>query len=226
MVRKSKSNYTMGGLKPLTKMGNALLVNKYVLYAVAVLSVVNLMGYMMVGDYGSIVFFILSGILATYFTKNMALTLLVAILLTNIVYRALRSNGMLRRIEGFDGKNDSKDNSKDNSKDKDHKNKESMESKAPRPATEEEEDEVSTGRIDNQKTMQDTYKHLDKMLGKDGIKGLSKEANTLMKEQKELMETMESMKPLMDTVFSTVDKFGGMESLMGMASKLGGSPVK
>lgn len=215
----------MGGLKPLTKMGNALLVNKYVLYAVAVLSVVNLMGYMMVGDYGSIVFFILSGILATYFTKNMALTLLVAILLTNIVYRALRSNGMLRRIEGFDGKNDSNDNSKD----KDHKNKESMESKeskAPRPATEEEEDEVSTGRIDNQKTMQDTYKHLDKMLGKDGIKGLSKEANTLMKEQKELMKTMEGLQPMMDTVFNTVDKFGGLDSLMGMASKLGGSPVK
>lgn len=211
----------MGGLKPLTKMGNALLVNKYVLYAVAVLSVVNLMGYMMIGDYGSIVFFILSGILATYFTKNMALTLLVAILLTNIVYRALRSNGMLRRIEGFDTKDDSK-----KSKDSKKESMESKESKAPRPATEEEEDEVSTERIDNQKTMQDAYKHLDKMLGKDGIKGLSKEANTLMKEQKELMETMESMKPLMDTVFSTVHKFGGMESLMGMASKLGGSPVK
>lgn len=219
----------MGGLKPLTKMGNALLVNKYVLYAVAVLSVVNLVGYMMVGDYGSIVFFILSGILATYFTKNMALTLLVAILLTNIVYRALRSNGMLRRIEGFDGKNDSKDNSKDNSKDKDHKNKESMESmesKAPRPATEEEEDEVSTERIDNQKTMQDTYKHLDKLLGKEGIDGLSKEAKSLAQEQQKLMETMEGMKPLMDTVFNTVDKFGGLENLMGMASKLGGSPVK
>lgn len=214
----------MGGLKPLTKMGNALLVNKYVLYAVAVLSVVNLMGYMMIGDYGSIVFFILSGILATYFTKNMALTLLVAILLTNIVYRALRSNGMLRRIEGFDTKDDSK-KSKDSKKES-MESKESKESKAPRPATEEEEDEVSTERIDNQKTMQDAYKNLDKMLGKDGIKGLSKEANTLMKEQKELMETMESMKPLMDTVFSTVDKFGGLDSLMGMASKLGGSPVK
>lgn len=213
----------MGGLKPLTKMGNTLLVNKYVLYAVAVLSVVNLMGYMMVGDYGSIVFFILSGILATYFTKNMALTLLVAILLTNIVYRALRSNGMLRRIEGFDTKDDSKKSKE--SKKESMESKESKESKAPRPATEE-EDEVSTERIDNQKTMQDAYKNLDKMLGKDGIKGLSKEANTLMKEQKELMETMESMKPLMDTVFSTVDKFGGMESLMGMASKLGGSPVK
>lgn len=214
----------MGGLKPLTKMGNALLVNKYVLYAVAVLSVVNLMGYMMVGDYGSIVFFILSGILATYFTKNMALTLLVAILLTNIVYRALRSNGMLRRIEGFDTKDDSKKSKK--SKKESMKSMESKESKAPRPATEEEEDEVSTERIDNQKTMQDAYKNLDKMLGKDGIKGLSKEASALVKEQKELMETMESMKPLMDTVFSTVDKFGGMESLMGMASKLGGSPVK
>lgn len=224
MVRKSKSNYTMGGLKPLTKMGNALLVNKYVLYAVAVLSVVNLMGYMMVGDYGSIVFFILSGILATYFTKNMALTLLVAILLTNIVYRALRSNGMLRRIEGFDTKDDSKKSKK--SKKESMKSMESKESKAPRPATEEEEDEVSTERIDNQKTMQDAYKNLDKMLGKDGIKGLSKEASALVKEQKDLMETMESMKPLMDTVFSTVDKFGGMESLMGMASKLGGSPVK
>lgn len=208
----------MGGFKPLTKMGNALLVNKYVLYAIAVLSVVNLMGYMMVGDYGSIVFFILSGILATYFTKNMALTLLVAILLTNIVYRALRSNGMLRRIEGFDTKDESKKSKKESM--------ESKESKAPRPATEEEEDEVSTERIDNQKTMQDAYKHLDKMLGKEGIEGLSKEAKTLMKEQKELMKTMEGLQPMMDTVFKTVDKFGGMESLMGMASKLGGSPVK
>lgn len=217
MVRKSKSVNTPLSVKSLTKLGNTILANRYVLYGVALLALMNLVSYMMMADYGSLVFFILSGLLATYFTKNMIVTLLVAILLTNVVYRALRSNGMLRRLEGFDN-NDKKDN-----KDKSDKASE------PKPATEEEEgeDEVDdAARVDNQKTMQEAYKHLDKLMGKGGIEGLSKEAKSLAQEQMKLMETMESMKPVMDTMLKTVDNFGGMENLLGMASKIGGSSFK
>lgn len=214
MVRKSKSLYDNIGVKPLTKLGKSILVNRYVLYGVALLSVMNIVKHMTTGDYGSIVFFILSALLATYFTKNMILTLLFAILLTNVVYRTMRSNGVLRRLEGFDTKEKETPKKKTNE---------------PRPATEKEEgedDEVEAARVDNQKTVQEAYKHLDKLIGKDGIDGLSKEAKSLAQEQMKLMETMEGMKPVMETMMSTVDKFGGMESLLGMASKLGGSSFK
>lgn len=198
---------------------NKFVTNTYVLYAIAILAVVNIVGYIMMGDYGSMVFFILSAVLATYFTKNMGLTLLTAILMTNVIYRWMRSSGFLRSIEGFDSK-DGKDS-------KDAKNgKPKNGSSAPKPASNEDDDddEVDNAeRVDQGKTMKEAYAHLDKFIGKDGIKGLSKEAMTLANEQKQLLETMKTMEPIMKTMTSTLDQFGGMESLVSMANKLGGT---
>lgn len=217
MVRKSKAT-KISGVSSLSKLGKPLLTNRYILYALAVLSVVNLVGYLMVGDYGSMVFFILAGILATYFTKNMIITLLTAILLTNVVYRWMKSNGMVRRLEGFE-----------NGEKGEKGEKKTKKAKEPRPATEKEEDDdddVDAERVDSKKTAQEAYKQIETLLGKEGIDGLTKEAKSVAQEQMKLMETMKSMEPFMENMFKTVDKFGGIESLVGMASKLGGSSLK
>lgn len=220
----------MPSMNKLAQYGKMVSTNQYVLYAVAILALVNLVGYLMIGDYGSMVFFILAGVLSTYFTKNMVYTLLIAILMTNVVYRWMRSSGMLRRLEGFDNKDKKKNGNKKAGK-QDSKVKEGMENEdedAPKPVSEvpedDEDDEVEdASRIDHQKTISSAYKQIEKMLGDKGIEGITSEAKTLAKEQKELLKTMESMQPMMESMMGVLDKMGGFDQLVGMASKFTGS---
>ena len=60
--------------------------NKYVLYAVVFIALTNVVGYISVGDYDSLIFFCVIGLLSSYFSKNMIINLLVSILATNIAF--------------------------------------------------------------------------------------------------------------------------------------------
>jgi len=57
--------------------------DKNVLRIVAFISVVNLLGYVMMRDVDSVAFFVIIGFLTTYFSKNMIVVLLVAMITTN-----------------------------------------------------------------------------------------------------------------------------------------------
>jgi len=72
-----------------------LLQNKYVLYVVGILSVLNLFGYLAKQQYNTATFFIVMGLLTSFFTKNMTVILLITMGLT-----ALFSSQ--RFIEGVD----------------------------------------------------------------------------------------------------------------------------
>jgi hypothetical protein len=67
--------------KNLSKM----LENKYVLYFVFILAIINLFGYMITGNFNSIIFFVLVGFLTTFFSKNMILILTVPLVLTSVL---------------------------------------------------------------------------------------------------------------------------------------------
>ena len=50
---------------------NQLLQDKNVLYITLFLAVANLLGYLVMGDFGAVVFFLMVGFLTTYFSQNM-----------------------------------------------------------------------------------------------------------------------------------------------------------
>jgi hypothetical protein len=62
-----------------------LLTNKYVLYFVAFISIVNILGYFFDSKFGAIAFFALVAFLTLYFTSNMIIVLGVALLATNFL---------------------------------------------------------------------------------------------------------------------------------------------
>jgi hypothetical protein len=62
-----------------------MLENKYVLYFVFILAIINLFGYMITGNFNSIVFFVLVGFLTTFFSKNMILIITVPLVLTSVL---------------------------------------------------------------------------------------------------------------------------------------------
>ena len=61
-----------------------ILTNKYVLYFIAFLSLTNILGYMISGNINHVIVFILVGVIMTYFSKNMAIVLLVSLLMANL----------------------------------------------------------------------------------------------------------------------------------------------
>ena len=63
----------------------ALLRNKYVLYGLLFLGIINILGYVALEDYSSLALFVTIGLLSTYFSKNMAVNLLSAIAVTSLV---------------------------------------------------------------------------------------------------------------------------------------------
>ena len=67
--------------KNLSKM----LENKYVLYFVFILAIINLFGYMITGNFNSIIFFVLVGFLTSFFSKNMILIITVPLVLTSVL---------------------------------------------------------------------------------------------------------------------------------------------
>ena len=72
----------------------SLLHDKNVLYIVAFLASMNILSYLIAGNYESIVFFGVVGYLATYFSKNMIVILLISMLTTNLLLgtRMLKRN--------------------------------------------------------------------------------------------------------------------------------------
>ena len=62
-----------------------VLKNKYVLYVLLVVAIVNVLGYLAIQDYNSLALFVVIGLLSTYFSKNMAVNLLSAIVVTSFV---------------------------------------------------------------------------------------------------------------------------------------------
>ena len=62
-----------------------VLKNKYVLYILLVIAIVNVLGYLAIQDYNSLALFVVMGLLSSYFSKNMTVNLLVAITVTSFV---------------------------------------------------------------------------------------------------------------------------------------------
>jgi len=88
--------------------------NQVVLYLVALCALFNLVGYTMKNNLAAIALFLGIGFSSTYFTKNMILVLLAAMIGTSLLIRL----GLFKSLgirEGLDNKNGDKDTSDDES---------------------------------------------------------------------------------------------------------------
>ncbi len=66
-------------------MSTNVLKNKYVFYAIFVIAVANLLGYLAMEDYESLILFVAIYALSTYFSKETILNLSIAILGTALL---------------------------------------------------------------------------------------------------------------------------------------------
>lgn len=194
---------------------NFFLTNKYVLYFVLFLTFTNFVGYVMVANLNAILLFIIFGLIAFYFSKNMVVVLGSAILLTNLF--ALNIN----KKEGFDQPSDKPTKKTDDSSSKENKHDNSEQVLHSSIASSDEVPEANQAgfevgrpkkgsKIDYASTIKDAYSQLNELIGSDGIKNLTNDTQVLMKQQLQLAESMKSMTPLIEGITPLLSQAQGM----------------
>ena len=79
------------------------------------MSILNILGYLNIRDFDSIVLFCVVGVLSSYCNKNMTVNLLMSIVVTGIVYN-IRNRNRYRFFEGMKGNKEKDENQGDNKK--------------------------------------------------------------------------------------------------------------
>lgn len=188
---------------------NRLLKDKNVLYIVLFLAITNLFGYIVVGNLEAVLFFLIIGFLTTYFTKNMIVVMLVAMLTTNFLVAGRRVGGAVR--EAMTNKEDAKKNKSEGGKEEGEENKHEETKKTTAD---------TVGEIDHAGTVEAAYDQIDKLLNSDAIKHMGDDTQRLAKRQAELMKQMETLGPMVEQGMKTLEKFGGMDKMTDMIGGL------
>lgn len=189
----------------------SLYTNKNVLRLISVLALVNLMGYVMVRNMNAVTFFAASGLLMTYFNKNMIIVLLTTMIVTNIYVLFTKST------EGFGGKGASRKNTR-----KVHDNTIAPLHNKVMPAPESLDQEMSTGTggLDAAATVDKTYENLENILGSKTIQHMGKDTQKLVKRQQKLQEQITNLQPALSKSMDLLNKMGGANGIEGMISNV------
>ena len=194
------------------------LTNKWVLNIVAFLTIFNIIGYIVRGNLNSILYFILFACLVRYFSKNMTIVLGAPLIIVNLL--SLRGN-MMEGMENNDNSTSDNDNS---TKDNDNSTKDNSKKKIETDTNEKtKEDNTQQGfesgrrknrgyNIDYATTVEDAYDELNNALGNDGIQRLTEDTQKLMKQQAQLVKTMEGMSQLVENIQPMVGQLEQMIS--------------
>jgi len=86
--------------------------NKYVSYFVIILSAIYLLGYLMSGNFSSIIFFVCIGYITHLFSKNITIVLTIPLLLTSVLMIGEKVKEGYKTYGKNSGKNSSKNSSK------------------------------------------------------------------------------------------------------------------
>jgi hypothetical protein len=170
------------------------LTNKWVLNVVAILSILNIIGYISVGNVNAVLFFILFAIIIRYFSKNMTIVLGAPLIIINLF--SFQGN----MIEGMDNKDTSTNDDKieTNTPDTLDSNKTSEDN---------EQQGFESGRrknrghnIDYATTVEDAYDELNNKLGSDGIKRFTVDTQNLIEKQMKLAKTIEDINKVVESI--------------------------
>ena len=187
----------------------SLLKDKNVLRVVSLIAILNMLGYLIIRDLDAVAFFAIVGFLATYFSKNMIVVLLIAMVATNMLTMARTCK---RVQEGFKGKGG------------EHKGTAKVTDPAVESASEEEDEEMGTGRpgkLDKAATVEETYDNLDQVLSNDKIEAMAKRTHDLASQQQNLHKQLKTLTPAIKDSMAMLDKIGGAGGMEKMIGQIG-----
>ena len=186
---------------------NKLLKNKIVYYVVVVAAFLHLVGYMSIRNFDALGFFVAVGILSTFFSKNKV---------TNLMY----TGSFIREGMKHGPEDKATDKKEEEEEEKDGAfTQMNIPSSKPKSLS---NDESEGSRIDYATTMEQAYDNLQNILGNGGMKGLTEETEKLVKQQQNLVSSLNSMSPALESAQKTMEMFGqSMPNLEKMTHFLG-----
>ena len=181
-------------LNKLSKSGSKLFKNaiqsKVLLYFLAVVSILNVLFFGYLKDYASVFSFIIIALLMSFFSKNMIVILLVAIVLSNLIKFTIKVS-----YEGLENMEDEKDEEDDNDIEG------TIEKTLNRIADEEIQEQKNEEQVAIDKAKEEEKQALYSDLKNDMI-----EFEEL---QKNIMSNMKEIDPLLTKAENFVEKFEG-----------------
>jgi hypothetical protein len=223
----------------LRSVMSKILTNKWVLNIVTILAVLNVIGYLIMGNLNAVLYFVIFSMLIRYFSKNMIIVLGIPLFFVNLlVLKQKRVEGMetttnvSSSLQSAD-KNEIKqriDSKKENTPlNKTTSQGLKMSAISEKVASENNAAQSTTGEqqgfeagraknkgydIDYATTIEDAYDELNNILGSDGIQRLTSDTQNLMKQQMQLAEAMKGMGKLVENIQPMV---GQLQQMMGPA---------
>ncbi len=211
-----------------------IVTSKIVLYIVAFLSLISLIGYVMMGSVNSAILFVLIGYIMTFFSRNMVIVLIVPLVVLGLI------NGGYAVKEGLEGMKHNSETLGSAKKGKSKNEDEILDSpeqdgdaisqiETTNPSVEGESFEVGRQkggqRIDYGSTIEAAYSELNDLLGSDGVKKLTDDSQRLMKQQMQLAESMKMMQPMLASAKDMLKSLDvdGIKDIASVAKSLTGS---
>jgi len=206
----------------VSKFFSSLLTNKFVLYLVAAVALLNVFGYMTMGNINAVVFFILVGYIVTFFSKNMIIVLLCAMIFTNLLVVGMQVK------EGFESSSKEQDKNKKTENDApiiipyhddvvdEAKNDESFKTRDEPleytniDSTIKKKGKDSGTRLDHSATVENAYDTLNKIIGGPGFAKMTEDTKRLMEQQQKLAKSMEQFGPMLDSIQPFLEKAQGL----------------
>ena len=228
-------------LKTIEKTTKEVITNKYVLYALLFIAVLNILGFLVTNNFISLAVFALIGVLTSYFTKNMIVVLIVTLVASNLLHLTRKTvETMVNKgpsmkkkktiKEGMNGNmqddfEDSAPVETEDEDDSDHEDEHSRHSKMMKNGKVKGNDtppvmkNKKNGGLNHQKTVQEAYGNIHKVLGNKNFKKMTKDTNQLLTQQNKLTESLNNMAPILKSAESMLNKFD-MEQMTGMLDSL------
>tara|TARA_Y100000389_G_C17413438_1_gene492275 strand:- start:526 stop:1161 length:636 start_codon:yes stop_codon:yes gene_type:complete len=205
----------------------SLLKDKNVLYVIVFIAAINLFGFLMIQDINAVLFMFIVGFLTSYFSKNMIIVLLTALVATNLFATSRSIYVRTNNKEGLE-----------NLKEKEKKNKTSLKNptKKTKVNSEAKGFESKKGgkkhKLDYAGTLEEAYDNLDNLLSSEAMNNMGTDTQRLAKKQQQLMKNMKKIEPMMQQAGKMLEgldtgKLGGMlNSLEGGLKQLRGANLK
>ena len=215
----------------------SLLKDKNVLYIVLFLAVTNLFGYLLMREVDAVIFFLIVGFLTSYFSKNMIVVMLVAMISTNFLLGSKHlgsikegnSNmGLKKTVPVVSDKTNGKEVLEidvDITKDSEGEEKVDVEVKEPLAKLSPAPANGKKPKLDYAGTMEAAYDNLDDLLSSDALKNMSADTQRLAEKQKLLMNNIGKLEPVMQKASKLLDGLD-MSGINGMVDTLSGTLSK
>jgi len=203
------------------------LTNKLVLNVISIIAFFNVIGFIVMDQLNSVIYFILLALIVTYFSKNMIIVLGVPLILVNLF--APKTTRHIEGLENNDNNNKNPTQTEVINKINTDKKKQgsatlpgTIDSTVNSESASDENFEVGRNKrkggsydIDYASTVEDAYDELNNILGSDGIKRLTDDTQNLMKQQLQLAESMKSMTPIIQGMGPMLQQAQGILGGMG-----------